>query len=87
MTRKKEQDTGLKQRLFNMEAAADYMGVSRSTFLRLYKHGPEPLPTVTIRARQMYDVQDMDRIIDEQKKKENTLPAVSRPVGKTAKHV
>jgi len=70
MTRKNEQKKApqpVTQRLYNMEDAATYLGISRSSFIRNYKNCDKPLPTVTIGKREMYDVADLDRIIDRQK--------------------
>lgn len=57
------------KRLFTMDEAAAYMGMSRSTFFREHK---DKLPTVTPNKRPMYDRVDLDKLIEKLKQ-----PAIS----------
>ncbi|MGO2722992.1 MAG: hypothetical protein ACTIAG_04535 [Lactobacillus sp.] len=47
-----------KPRYLNTTAAAQYMGVSRATFWRWNQH--EPLPSVVIMGKVLYDTHDLD---------------------------
>lgn len=57
------------KRLYTMDEAATYMGMSRSTFFRDHK---DKLPTVTPNKRPMYDRVDLDALIEKLKQ-----PAIS----------
>lgn len=67
MTHNNETTAKARRRLYNKEDAATYMGMSRSNFRRLYEK-ENPLPTVRIGQRDMYDVNDLDTEIEKNKK-------------------
>ena len=56
-----ETERGL-QRLMSVEAAAEYLGVSRATVERLVYRGE--LPIVKIARATRYDIDDLDRYIE-----------------------
>jgi excisionase family DNA binding protein len=53
---------GRRQRLVPVEAAAEYLGVSRATVERLVSR--DQLPVVKVGASTRYDVEDLDRFIE-----------------------
>ena len=62
MPRRKRRKQQIDPRLLNKESAAIYLGISVEMFERHFK-----LPTIRIGRRNLFDVKDLDREIEEAK--------------------
>jgi excisionase family DNA binding protein len=57
---------GRKKRVYNIEQAAEYLGISTNGVYDLLN--TRRLPTVSIDSRNRFDVRDLDKFVDENKK-------------------
>ena len=70
---KYESDKDMKQKLLSAHEAGQYLGVGRSTFLKLAKE--KQLISLRIgKKRVLWDVSDLDTFIETEKTNQNNLP-------------
>ena len=62
MIQRKMTDNKKAKRLYSRKEAAEFLGISLSTLIRLIKRGV--IPTVKIGARRLIDRQDLDRYVE-----------------------